>query len=153
MSVTSAGDAIVQEITITAPADRIFEALVNPDQRVKWWGAEERFQTTHMESDLRPGGRWLMRGVGLGGRPFTVRGVYRRIERPRLLVFTWLPDWQEDATESLVRLDLEERGGVTTVRLTHSGLASQKARDSHRGWPQILAWLKAYVERRVSETV
>lgn len=150
MTVTRAGDVIVQEITIQAPAERVFEALTDPAQRVKWWGAEGRFQTTHMESDLRPGGAWLMRGVGMGGRPFTVRGVYRTIERPRLLVFTWLPDWQENATETLVRLDLEERGGVTTVRMTHSGLASQTARDSHRGWPQILGWLQAYVERSVT---
>jgi hypothetical protein len=36
--------------TINAPAERVFEALTNPDQRVKWWGAAGRFQTTHMES-------------------------------------------------------------------------------------------------------
>jgi Activator of Hsp90 ATPase homolog 1-like protein len=57
MRTTVASDAIVQEITIKASAERIFEALTNPDQRVKWWGSEGRFQTTHMESDLRPGGR------------------------------------------------------------------------------------------------
>lgn len=152
MSVTSTGDVIVQEITIKASAERIFDALTDPTQRVKWWGAEGRFQATYMESDLRPGGTWLMRGAGMGGRPFTVRGVYRRIERPRLLVFTWLPDWQEDATESLVRLDLEEHGGVTTVRLTHSGLVSESDRASHRGWPEILVWLQAYAESRVSGT-
>src|SRR5262249_22069939 len=94
MRTTVASDAIVQEITIKASAERIFEALTNPDQRVKWWGSEGRFQTTHMESDLRPGGRWVMRGIGMGGRPFSVVGEYRSIERPRLLVFTWLPDWQ-----------------------------------------------------------
>src|SRR5215472_11320936 len=146
MRTTVASDAIVQEITIKASAERIFEALTNPDQRVKWWGSEGRFQTTHMESDLRPGGRWVMRGIGMGGRPFSVVGEYRSIERPRLLVFTWLPDWQGDATESLVRFDLEEANGVTTVRLTHSGLVSETSRESHKGWPQILAWLRAYVE-------
>ena len=146
MNPTDASDTIVQEITIKAPADRIFEALISPDQRVKWWGAEGRFQTTHMESDLRPGGKWMMRGVGMGGKPFTVVGSYREIERPRLLVFTWLPDWQENAPETLVRLDLEEREGVTTVRLTHSGLTSENSRASHRGWHQILGWLQAYVE-------
>ena len=51
-----------------------------------------------------------------------------------------------DATESLVRFDLEEANGVTTVRLTHSGLVSETSRESHKGWPQILAWLRAYVE-------
>ena len=146
MRTTVASDAIVQEITIKASAERIFEALTNPDQRVKWWGSEGRFQTTHMESDLRPGGRWVMRGIGMGGRPFSVVGEYRGIERPRLLVFTWLPDWQGDATESLVRFDLEEANGVTTVHLTHSGLVSETSRESHKGWPQILAWLRAYVE-------
>jgi uncharacterized protein YndB with AHSA1/START domain len=138
---------IVEEITIKAPAERIFEALTNPEECMKWWGSEGRFQTTHVESDLRLGGRRVMRGVGMGGKPFSVIGVYRQIERPRLLVFTWLPDWQGDATESVVRWDLEEKDGVTTVRLTHSGLTSEGSRASHRGWPGILAWLKSHVER------
>ena len=149
MDRTSTSDAIVKEITIRAPAARIFEALSNPEQRVKWWGAEGRFQTTHMESDLRPGGKWMMHGVGMGGKPFRVVGEYRNIERPRLLVFTWLPDWQENAPETLVRWDLEEKDGVTTVRLTHSGLTTESSRASHRGWPEILTWLQAYVEGMV----
>jgi uncharacterized protein YndB with AHSA1/START domain len=149
MDRTSTSDTIVKEITIRAPAARIFEALSNPEQRVKWWGAEGRFQTTHMESDLRPGGKWMMQGVGMGGKPFRVVGEYRNIERPRLLVFTWLPDWQENAPETLVRWDLEEKDGVTTVRLTHSGLTTESSRVSHRGWPEILTWLQAYVEDMV----
>lgn len=146
MNPASATDTIVQEITINAPAARVFEALTNPEERMKWWGAEGRFQVTAMESDLRPGGKWMMSGNGMGGRPFTLRGEYRAMERPRLLVFTWLPDWQGDATESLVRFDLEEKDGRTTVRLTHSGLITEASRTSHRGWPQILGWLQAYVE-------
>jgi uncharacterized protein YndB with AHSA1/START domain len=140
-------DAIVQEIMINAPAERIFDALINPDERVKWWGAEGSFQTTHVESDLRPGGKWAMRGLGMNGRPFAITGEYREIARPHLLVFTWLPDWQEGASTSLVRVDLEEKAGITTVRLTHSGLTGEASRTSHRGWPQILSWLRAYAER------
>ncbi|HLW48227.1 MAG TPA: SRPBCC domain-containing protein [bacterium] len=147
MSPTRAEDSIVEEIKIKAPADRIFDALTDPAQCMKWWGSAGRFETTHMESDLRPGGRRVMRGTGMGGRPFSVTGVYRQIERPRLLVFTWLPDWQGDTTESVVRWDLEESGGVTTVRVTHLGLATEGARAGHRGWPDILAWLRSYVER------
>jgi len=146
MSVESNSDTIVREVTINAPAERIFEALTNPGQRVKWWGAEGRFQATQMDSDLRPGGRWAMRGIGIGGKPFCVVGEYYIVERPRLLVFTWLPDWQEGATESLVRFDLEEKDGVTTLRLTHSGLAGEGVR-AHQGWPQILTWLQAYIEQ------
>lgn len=147
MNPTSVSDTIIQEVTIRGTADRVFEALVSPDQRVRWWGREGRFQADQMESDLRPGGKWMMRGSGLGGKPFVVKGEYLQIEPPRLLVFTWLPDWQEAAVESVVRFDLEERNGVTTVRLTHSGLTSEAARLSHKGWPQILTWLQAYVEQ------
>jgi uncharacterized protein YndB with AHSA1/START domain len=143
---SAAADMITEEITIKAPADRIFVALISPEERVKWWGAEGRFKTTHMESDLRPGGRWIMRGTGIGDKPFTVQGVYREINRPLLLAFTWLPSWQDGASESLVRFDLDEKGGMTTVRLTHSGLTTEAARNQHRGWRDILAWLRTYLE-------
>jgi len=142
---TRSVDAIVQEILIKASAARVFEALVDPTQRMKWWGQVGRFETTNAESDLRPGGRWLMRGMGMG-RPFRVEGVYRIIERPRVLAFTWLPSWDEEATETLVRFDLHEQNGFTTVRLTHSGFAAEASRARHQGWPQILGWLKAYAE-------
>jgi uncharacterized protein YndB with AHSA1/START domain len=49
-------DSIVQEITIKGSAERIFEALTDPGQRITWRGAQGRFQVTHMESDLCFGG-------------------------------------------------------------------------------------------------
>jgi len=136
-----------KEIVIKASARRIFEALTDPAQRVKWWG-QGQFQTTHMESDLRSGGAWLMSGTGIGGKPFVVRGEYRAIDPPRLLEFTWLPDWQEDPELTIVRFELDEKNGSTTVRLTHSGLMTERSRQSHQGWPWILAWLQAYAEAR-----
>jgi len=146
MNPTTTHDMIMQEISINSPAERIFAALTNPEERLKWWGGPGgRFTLTDFESELRPGGKWIMRAESFG-RAVTIRGVYREIDRPRLLIFTWLPDWYENATESLVRWDLEERDGVTTVRLTHSGLPTEAARENHRGWPQILGWLKAYID-------
>jgi len=147
MNPSTANDTIVQEIVIHAPAQRVFEALTDPAERPKWWGAQGRFQATEMESDLRTGGKWIMRGTGVGAKSFTVRGVYRQIEPPRLLVFTWLPDWHEDAFETVVRFDLTENNGSTTVRLTHSGLTTESSRLSHKCWPQILTWLQSYCER------
>ena len=46
------------------------------------------------------------------GQTFKVEGVHRIIERPRVLAFTWLPSWDEEATETLVRFDLHEQNGV-----------------------------------------
>jgi uncharacterized protein YndB with AHSA1/START domain len=88
----------------------------------------------------------MMGGTRGDGSPFTVKGEYRAVQRPTLLEFTWLPDWQGDATESIVRVEFMETDGVTRVRLTHSGLTSEASRTSHRGWPQILTLLRSYVE-------
>jgi len=139
-------DTITQEIEINASASRVFTALTTPDECVRWWGIGGRFQSTRMECDLRPGGKWIVRGTRAGGGEFTVRGEYREVDRPRLLSFTWLPDWHGDATESLVRFELSEANGVTTLRLTHSGLTGEHARMHHLGWPEILGKLREFVE-------
>jgi uncharacterized protein YndB with AHSA1/START domain len=143
-------DSIVKEIVIKAPAERIFEALASPQQRVKWWGAEGRFQATHMESDLRVGGAWQMRGTGMGGRPFTIRGEYRCVDRPRVLEFTWLADFEESGATTVVRFDLIEKDGVTTVRITHWGFKSHANRETYQGWPWLLAMLQKFVAGKAS---
>jgi len=38
-----------------------------------------------------------------------------------------------------------EKDGLTTVRLTHSGLTPEGL-QAHQGWSQILVWLRGYVE-------
>ncbi len=145
MTTIGADETVIQEIAIKAPARRIFEALTNPEQRREWWSIEGRFQATRFESDLRVGGKWSMSGTGFG-KPFTIRGEYRAIEPPHVLAFTWLPDWQQNPAESLVRFDLTEKDGLTTVRLTHSGLTPEGL-QAHQGWPQLLAQLRGHVER------
>ncbi len=151
MSAKSTDDAVVVEVVIQAPAQRVFDALSDPRQRVEWWGVEGRFQATHMESDMRPGGAWLMRGTGDNGQPFALSGEYRVVEPPRALEFTWIRDWSEPPT--CVRFDLEEKDGATTVRLTHSGFADAASRDQYKGWPWLLALLQTYVQQKVSGNV
>ena len=50
MNPASVPGTIVQEISIHAPVERVFQALTNPEQRMKWWGAEGRFQVKQFES-------------------------------------------------------------------------------------------------------
>jgi uncharacterized protein YndB with AHSA1/START domain len=141
-------EAIISEIIINAPAQRVFDALVNPQERIKWWGREGRFQTTEMESDLRPGGAWIMHGTREGGKTFTLRGQYRAIDPPRLLEFSFLEDWEDKIPPTIVRFDLNERAGSTTVRLTHFGFAAQADRDRYQGWPWLLSLLQGHVEKK-----
>ena len=137
-------EVIVREISICASADRVFDALARPEERVAWWGRATRFSATRMESDLRPGGRWTMWFETPRG-PASVNGEYRVVERPRLLEFTWRPSWF-DSAESLVRIELEESDGMTRVRLTHSGLRGEADRANSSGWPDLLAAMQAHLE-------
>lgn len=142
-------DAIIQETMINAPAERIFEALTNPEQLLEWWFAEGKFRATHVEADLRPGGEWRMLVDGNCGPDSSctvVRGEYVKIVRPHLLIFTWNRDG-EDFPETLVRWDLEQQDGATLVRVTHSGLTTEAMRVRNAGWPMIQHLLQAYIAR------
>ena len=87
-----------------------------------------------------------MTGAGLGGKPFTLQGEYRNVVRPNVLEMTWIADW-DDAGVTIVRFDLTEKAGMTTVRLTHSGLATESRRERYQGWPWLLSLLQAYVQK------
>ena len=63
-SVAEREDTIVQEITIKGAAERIFAALLDPAELMEWWRATGKFEVTHMETDLRVGGKWMMRVKG-----------------------------------------------------------------------------------------
>lgn len=142
-------DTIVQEVTIKAPAERIFDALTRPAELLKWWKSDGSFQLTHAECDVRPGGKWLMRvagSCGPGRSESVVSGEYLVIERPHLLSFTWIRE-QEDLPETLVRWELDEKDGVTTVRVIHSKLVTESLRTRNSGWPIVVAQLQAYIER------
>lgn len=143
-------DKIVQEVVIKAPAERIFRALTKPDELLKWWCAEGKFKVVNAERDLQPGGKWRMKVAGAHtdeASSSTVYGQYQSIEPPHLLTYTWIRE-NEDLPETLVRWDLEEKDGYTTVRVTHSGLITEDLRTRNSGWPLIVRLLSAYIDRQ-----
>jgi uncharacterized protein YndB with AHSA1/START domain len=146
-SLSRSEDTLVQQIEIHAPAARIFAALTDPNELLRWWNWEGKFQLVHAECDIRPGGKWSMRvSSSISGHPdAVVHGEYRIIEPPCLLSFTWNRDG-EDHPETLVRWDLVESNGVTTVSVTHSGLTSERLRSRNSGWSMIVVRLQAYLE-------
>src|SRR5262249_28072570 len=145
-----AEDTIVVEIDIAAPPERVFEAWTDPQQLLAWWGDDARYRGTRWERDLRVGGKWRSEGKTAAGQSFAVCGEYTRLERPRLLGFTWIHDWGEvERPETKVLIELSRTPSGTHVRLTHSGFASESTRDDHhQGWTQILGWLQRYLATR-----
>jgi uncharacterized protein YndB with AHSA1/START domain len=148
MTVADSATTLVCEIDIKAPVAKIFAAMTDPDQLVKWWGNDEDYRCDTMERDLRVGGTWRTTGPTPTSGAFVVEGTYRTIEPPHLLEYTWNPSWgtPHDA-ETLVRIELDERDGVTHVRLTHSGFSSLESKAGHeQGWTRVLGWLRDYIE-------
>lgn len=95
--VTPNANEFVSEIQIAATPERVFQALVDPGQVVKWWGQSGIYRCTEFQSDLRPGGKWKSAGEDGEGRRFEIGGEYIEIDPPRLLVQSWVATWTGDA--------------------------------------------------------
>ena len=151
MNVAPDRDAIVSEIYIAAPPERIFQALVEPQRVVQWWGQAGIYRCREFEGDLRPGGKWRSAGDGGDGDPFTVTGEYLEVDAPRVLAYSWVASWTGDI-KTIVRWELQPTNNGTLVRIRHSGLAAHpEVAQSYRGWPRMLSWLQAFIEK--GETV
>lgn len=144
-------DAIVSEIHIQAEPERVFQALIDPKQVVRWWGQNGTYRCTQFSADLRVGGKWRSSGVGPDGGPFEVAGEFLEVVPPRVLAYTWVASWTGTA-KTTVRWELTATEEGTLVRIRHSGLAAYpEIAQSYRGWPRMLGWLQALLEK--GETV
>jgi uncharacterized protein YndB with AHSA1/START domain len=150
--ITPDRDAVVSEIEIAAPPDRVFEALVNREQALQW-GNSEAFQIMHWEFDARPGGKWrLLSRERSNTREFDHHGDVVEVDRPRVLAYSWYANWHSDpAHRTLVRWELTPTPGGTHVKLTHSGLAAlpDACTGYSQGWPGLLEQVKNFVEQKV----
>ena len=153
--------------TFAAPQDLVFSAWTQPDKIKMWWAAHEGFTTPIAEVDLRVGGSYR-----LGMKPpdqnviYVVGGVFRKVQPPAKLVYTWTweppldsdslqpsgehpPDMDNMASsaEMLVTVEFNAQGNATELVLTHEYFADQHARDEHnQGWNGVLDHLARAIE-------
>jgi uncharacterized protein YndB with AHSA1/START domain len=147
--VTSDRDAIVSEIDIAAPPERVFKSLTDEEETRRRSPGLGLF-----EMDARVGGRWRLemrppqafRGVSV----IRHEGEILEFEPPRLLVYTWLANFHDDPKHtSIVRWELTPTATGTHVKLTHSGLSTEPdAKTAYTGgWPGVLEALAKAVEQ------
>ncbi len=154
--ITPEQDAVVSEIEIAAPPGRVFQALVDRDQVLKW-GSGETHEITVWEIDARPGGKWqfISREKGAknpGGSPrvFEHHGEVLEIDPPRLLVHTWLANFHEISShKTVVRWELTPIPNGTRLKVTHSGLAQLPVSRAaySQGWGGLIEAIKKYLEK------
>jgi uncharacterized protein YndB with AHSA1/START domain/DNA-binding transcriptional ArsR family regulator len=131
----------VFEIYIKTTADRLWQAITDPDIRAKYnFGAGVR-------SDWTPGSRLEMGAPNGGG--LLGEGEVLEVDPPRRLVHTMTALWGDDVKSegaSRVTWDIEPVGDSCRLTLTHDQLREGANDQLYGGWPMILSGLKTWLE-------
>ena len=151
-------DSIVCEIDIAAPPQRVFQALTDEAQLMRWFRGDASCPVKLWTLDARKGGKYHYRTDPAthainGVAEFDCQGEILEFDPPRVLAYTWIGNWHRDKElKTIVRYDLTPTSAGTHVTVTHSGLASEEVcrNDYANGWPGVLSNLKAFLEKSTS---
>jgi uncharacterized protein YndB with AHSA1/START domain len=127
-----------------ADIERVFRALTEPAELVRWWGPMN-VRTSAAEIDLRVGGecRWVMHPEG---QTAVLYGRIVELDPPRLLVMT--NRWDGQDQDSLVTLRLTSVPTGTHLELIHQQLpAGEDPAQYQQGWEAALASLTRHLSQ------
>ena len=150
MSATQADDRVLRlERVIAASPERLFALWTEPEELARWWGPEG-YSIPKYALDVRPGGRWRTTMHAPDGKDRTVSGIYRTIDPPRRLVFTW--GWDDDSGarghETEVTVTFEPAPGGTRVVLVQQTFVDTESRNNHqKGWGSTFVCLAREAEQ------
>jgi len=138
--------AHLYEIFIHASRERVWQALVDPDDTVQY------FHGTRFDSTFEVGATF--RNVIVDGERLAVDGIVETCSPPHRLVITWHVNYDpEMAAEPPGRVEwtltpANDDGSVTRVSLRHGDLALSPKTWAHvkLGWVAILDSLKSLLE-------
>lgn len=134
MTTATEDRVLIIERTLPATPEEVFDAWTRPDLLVQWWGPEG-MSIPQQSLDVRVGGRWETTMLNSEGGEHFVSGVYKVIERPNRLVFSWA--WrQPDGSrghETDVEVTFTAVTGGTHMTLAQRSFESPESRDSHGG--------------------
>lgn len=135
-------------ISKVMPAGRetCFRAWTEPEQ-IRQWSCPPDATVIDSQVDLVPGGAFRLQMQGAEDQVYTAFGVYREVDPPSRLVYTW--DWEEAdhaVGETLVTVEFIAMGDSTEIVVTHEGFPAPEATEGHRqGWTGTLQGLEAYL--------
>lgn len=124
--------------TFDASPDRLFDAWTKVELMAWLYGKEGSASV-----DLRIGGAYSME-MAYEGKLYHHEGEYLRIDRPKLLEFTWISEGT-DHLASVVRVEFQPIGKKTQVTIKHLGLPATKVADHTQGWTELLEWLEKQI--------
>ena len=141
----SDGELIITR-DLKAPREKVFAAWTDPARAAQWWCPSD-CTLVGCEMDVRAGGKWHRSMRVPDGSVITKYGVYREVEAPGRLVFTYGTDYGNGTIdpETVVSLTFAEVPGGTRLTLWHTGFKDVAVRDSHvGGWTTTIGKLEAF---------
>jgi uncharacterized protein YndB with AHSA1/START domain len=132
------------ETTINAPADKVWNALIDPEMIKKYM-----FGATVI-SDWKEGSKIIWKGEW-EGKSYEDKGKILRLEPKKELQYSHFSPHSglHDNPENyhIVTIDLTEKDKQTIVALTQDNNADEKTKDhSEKNWKMMLASLKKLLE-------
>ena len=137
---------------IAARPSIVFDALTKAEGIRCWWGPDDG-PVLVAETDVRVGGRFVVRFRMLDGTEHESSGEYLEVERPVRVVMSWRwtdgGEAEEAGDLSRVEIDLRPIEGGTELTFTHAQLRNEASRDSHAwGWNGSLDKLEKHFAER-----
>ena len=131
--------------TIAAPADRVWDALTNPEK------IKQYMMGATVTSDWKPGSPITWKGE-IKGKAFEDKGRIQRVEPRKALEYThYSPlSGEPDVPENyhVVTVTLSPDGAGTRVDLTQTNNPTDDGRKHSEGnWNQMLSGMKKIVEQ------
>ena len=143
-----AAPVLVVRRRMAVPRERVFEAWLDSESLARWM-CPDSYGFTHatVAVDPRVGGRFriVMEGRNDGG-DYEHHGEYLAIEPPSLLSFTWISE-ATDHKQTVVTVELHERGAGTELVLTHRRLQPAAVEGHRQGWTDIVRLLEEALRR------
>ncbi len=152
--VTPQGDRAVRlQRVFAAPPEVLWDVVTDATLIPRWWGPAHHAPRV-VEMDVRPGGRWRFE-MDAHGTVFGFGGEYLHVERPGLLVQTFVFDPYPDAgAREEMRLAAHGDGhALLTVDIIHptpEGRDAQLAGGMAEGMQETHRRLAALVAERMS---
>ncbi len=127
--------------TIAAPAQRIFDAWLDPAALAQWMRPCSGIPTpANVKVEAREGGAFEIVMHTPSG-PVRHTGIYQTIDAPRCLVFTWNSP-HAGQHDSLVKVEFRPDGRSTEVIITHERLPDAALAGHTTGWTDLLQSLE-----------
>lgn len=141
-----AAEPIVKEVTVNAPASRVWKAITDKDEMKKWYFDLPDFKP-------EPGLEFKFWG-GDENKQYLHLCRITEVVRGKKITHTWSYP-EDDPATTYVSFELFEEGDKTRVRLTHEGIErfspdnpAFRRENFVAGWDHIIGTaLKEYVEK------